>query len=87
MFSNPENASKLAAFKTLGLPRRLGFERLSMRSKPDLDNAVSPHTVIHAARNSFHFGQFRHFLIVEDYLCSPGSRILLASKLTTFHTP
>ncbi len=47
-----------------GLPAGRVLEGFAMRPEPRIHNPVSAHARIHAACDRFHFGQFRHRLIL-----------------------
>jgi len=64
MLSHPANPKNHPALKPPGLLLWRSLERFRMRSKPNLDNAVSPQSLIDSARNRLHFGQFRHSCIL-----------------------
>src|ERR1039457_5175352 len=87
VLSRAMHGQNRAPLKPPGLSRRRSLERLAVPAEPDLDDVIAAQTLVYAAGNGFHLRKFWHRSIVEDYLCSPGARILLASKLTIFHTP
>ncbi len=66
VFSGAMYSQNGAPFKAFGQPRRRSLERLSMRTKPGLDDELASHPVMNTACNGFHFRQFGHSSIVWE---------------------
>jgi hypothetical protein len=66
VFPGAVNCQNPAAYKVLCLPDGRRFEGLGMAAEPCIRDDVAANPGIHAARNRFYLGQFRHYFIVKE---------------------
>ena len=76
VFSRPMHSQDRAAFQFSGLTCRGCLERLPVRRKKDLHNALAAHAPVDSARDGLHLRQFRHCLIVKEGAFRPGTGAL-----------
>lgn len=72
MFSGAMNREQQAAIQTLGLTGRRCFEGFFVASEPRGYDAITMHTLVNAASDRLHFGEFWHSSIVGER--KPDSR-------------
>jgi hypothetical protein len=84
VFSRAMHRQNGAPFKSFGLSRWRRLERLRVRTKPHLRNAVPMHTLVHAAGDGLYLRQFRHLYIVEGRKSQTGTCALRMGSAEVF---